>query len=95
MADAETLEPLTLPHFTLSFFDLDGGVTKWDGPLIGGTTYRSSEVLTVWGASRSYVSQPITDLGWRKKENKYNGVTSLSERETKEQKSIKSSVAIE
>ena len=39
--------------------------------------------------------QPITDLGWRKKENKYLGSSSLSDRELKEQKSIKSSVAIE
>lgn len=39
--------------------------------------------------------QPITDLGWRKKENRYLGPSSLSERELKEQKSIKSSVAIE
>lgn len=39
--------------------------------------------------------QAITDLGWKKKENRYLGTSSMSEREVKEQKSVKSSVAIE
>lgn len=39
--------------------------------------------------------QPISDLGWRRKENKYLGSSSMSERELKEQKAIKSSVQIE
>lgn len=39
--------------------------------------------------------QPISDLGWRRKENKYLGASSMSERELKEQKAIKGSVAIE
>ena len=39
--------------------------------------------------------QPITDLGWKRKENKYLGSSSISERDSKQIKAIKDSVTIE
>ena len=39
--------------------------------------------------------QPITDLGWKKKENKYLGQGSLSDREVKELKEMNKRLAIE
>ena len=39
--------------------------------------------------------QPITDLGWKKKENKYLGQSSISERDNKQIKAIKDSATIE
>lgn len=39
--------------------------------------------------------QPLSDLGWKKKENKFMGVSSLPEKDQKEQKDIKAKSAIE
>ena len=39
--------------------------------------------------------QPITDLGWKKKENKYQGQSSLSEREVKDLKEMGKRTSIE
>ena len=39
--------------------------------------------------------QPITDLGWKKKENKYLGQSSLSEREVKDLKDMSKQRSIE
>lgn len=39
--------------------------------------------------------QPITDLGWKKKENKYLGASSLSEREVKDLKEMSKRTSLE
>ena len=39
--------------------------------------------------------QPITDLGWKKKENKYLGNSSLSEREVKDLKDMGKRTSLE
>lgn len=39
--------------------------------------------------------QPITDLGWKKKENKYLGQSSLSDREVKDLKEMSKRTSIE
>ena len=39
--------------------------------------------------------QPISDLGWTRRDNKYRGSNSISDRELKAQKDVKASPAIE
>jgi hypothetical protein len=36
-------------------------------------------------------TQPLSDLGWKKKENKYLGMSSISEKEAKDLKEMKQS----
>jgi hypothetical protein len=51
--------PVTIPHTTLSFFDVDAGTAD---NCEGGTCYRGGERLTVWGSHKYYVSTPSTQL---------------------------------
>ena len=51
--------PVTIPHTTLSFFDVDAGTAD---NCEGDTCYRGGERLTVWGSHKYYVSTPSTQL---------------------------------
>ena len=51
----------------------------------GGTGQLPADMLTTGEGT-----QPLSDLGWKKKENKYQGSSSISDKESKDQKEIKS-----
>jgi hypothetical protein len=51
----------------------------------GGTGGQSAVDLVTTGEG----TQPLSDLGWKKKENKYLGMNSMSDKEAKEQKEMK------